>query len=85
MNALKVLDSLVHQAISGITIQSDNNDVVDLDVKKESDGYTIGAKLKISNVIGNNILKKDDGIYVNIKSTYDEGILSLYVNDNLIS
>lgn len=85
MNALKILDSLMYEAISGITIQASNTDVVDLNVRKELEGYVIGAKLNLSNVIGNDLIKKEDGLYFNVKSTYNNGTLSLYVNDKLIS
>ena len=85
MNALKVLDSLMYEAIKGITIQASNEDVVNLNVRKELEGYVIGAKLNLSNVIGNNLIKKDDGLYFNVKSTYNNGTLSLYVNDKLVS
>lgn len=85
MNALKVLDSLMYEAIKGITIQASNEDVVNLNVRKELEGYVIGAKLNLSNVLGNDLVKKDDGLYFNIKSTYSNGTLSLYVNDKLVS
>ena len=85
MNALKILDSLMYEAISGITIQASNTDVVDLNVRKELEGYIIGAKLNLSNVIGNDLIKKEDGLYFNVKSTYNNGTLSLYVNDKLIA
>lgn len=85
MNALKVLDSLMYQALSNMSIQANNTDVVDLTVRKESDGYVIGAELNLSNVAGNDLLKKEDGLYFNVKSTYNNGTLSLYVNDKLIS
>ena len=85
MNALKVLDSLMYQALSNMSIQANNTDVVDLAVRKESDGYVIGAELNLSNVVGNDLLKKEDGLYFNVKSTYNNGTLSLYVNDKLIS
>ena len=85
MNALKILDSLMYEAISGITIQASNTDVVDLNIRKELEGYVIGAKLNLSNVIGNDLIKKEDGLYFNVKSTYNNGTLSLYVNDKLIA
>ena len=85
MNALKVLDSLMYQALSNMSIQANNTDVIDLAVRKESDGYVIGAELNLSNVAGNDLLKKEDGLYFNVKSTYNNGTLSLYVNDKLIS
>ena len=85
MNSLKILDSLMYEAISGITIQASNTDVVDLNIRKELEGYVIGAKLNLSNVIGNDLIKKEDGLYFNVKSTYNNGTLSLYVNDKLIA
>lgn len=85
MNALRVLDSLMYEAIKGITIQASNEDVVNLNVRKELEGYVIGAQLNLSNVLGNDLIKKDDGLYFNVKSTYNNGTLSLYVNDKLVA
>lgn len=85
MNALKILDSLMFEAISGITIEPDNRDVVDLAVRKELDGYVVSAKLNLSNQLGNDLIKKEDGLYFNIDSTYKDGKLSLYVNGKLIA
>lgn len=85
MNALKILDALMYEAISGITIEAENNDVVDLAVRKELEGYIVSAKLKLSNQLGNDLIKKDDGLYFNINSTYKNGTLSLYVNNKLIA
>lgn len=85
MNALKILDSLMFEAISGITIQPSNTDVVDLSVRKELEGYVIGAKLNLSTAMGNELIKKEDGLYFGIKSTYSNGVLSIYANDKLIS
>lgn len=85
MNALKVLDSLMYEALKGITIQASNEDVVNLNVRKELEGYVIGAQLNLSNVLGNDLIKKDDGLYFNVKSTYNNGTLSLYVNDKLVA
>lgn len=85
MNALKILDALMYEAISGITIEPENNDVVDLAVRKELDGYVVSAKLNLSNQLGNDLIKKEDGLYFNIDSTYKDGKLSLYVNGKLIA
>ena len=85
MNALKILDALVYEAISGITIGVENEDVVDLAVRKKLEGYIVSAKLKLSNQLGNDLLKKDDGLYFNVNSTYKNGTLSLYVNDKLVA
>lgn len=85
MNALKTLDTQIYEAMQDVTITTSNTDVVDLNIKKGTEGYEIGATLNLSNVIGNDLLKKEDGLYFNVKSTYSEGILSLYVNDKLVS
>lgn len=85
MNALKILDGLVFKAISGITITPENNDVVQLAVRKELEGYIIAAKLLLSNAYGNELLKKDDGLYINVVSEYNSGTLTLKVNDKIVS
>lgn len=85
MNALKILDALMYEAISGITIESENNDVVDLAVRKELEGYVVSAKLNLSNQLGNDLVKKEDGLYFNVDSTYKDGTLSLYVNGKLVA
>ena len=85
MNALKILDSLMYEAISGITIEASNNDVVDLNVRKELEGYIVSAKLNLSNALGNDLIKKEDGLYFNVDSTYKDGTLSLYVNGKLVA
>lgn len=85
MNALKILDALMYEAISGITIEPENKDVVDLAVRKELEGYMVSAKLNLSNQLGNDLVKKEDGLYFNVNSVYDKGVLSLYVNGKLIA
>lgn len=85
MNALKILDGLMHQAISGITIGVENKDVVDLSVRKELEGYIISAFLKLSNALGNDLIKKEDGLFINIESEYDSGTLTLKVNGNVVA
>lgn len=85
MNALKTLDYQVYKALQGVTLTVSNNDVVALNVRKELDSSIISAKLNLSNTIGNHLVKKDDGLYFNVKSTYQNGVLSLYVNENLVA
>ena len=85
MNALKILDALMYEAISGITIEPENNDVVDLAVRKELEGYMVSAKLKLSNQLGNDLVKKDDGLYFNVDSTYKDGTLSILVNGKVVA
>lgn len=85
MNALKTLDGLMHEALMGITITPENKDVVDLSVRKELEGYIISAFLKLSNALGNDLIKKEDGLFINIESEYDSGTLTLKVNGNVVA
>nr|DAJ81370.1 MAG TPA: hypothetical protein [Caudoviricetes sp.] len=85
MNALKTLDGLMHEAISGITITTENKDVVDLNIRKELEGYVIAAKLLLSNVYGNELVKKEDGLYISVTSEYENGTLTLKVNDKIVA
>lgn len=85
MNALRILDGLVQQALSNMTILAESKDVIPLVVRKEAGGYVIGASLKLSNVFGNDLIKKDDGLYFNVTSEYDAGILTLKVNDKVVA
>jgi len=86
MNALKTLDSIVHEAIEkqSISVEVENNDIVPLSVRKELNSYVVSAKLLVSNVIGNDLIKKEDGIYLAFSSTYEDGILTLRVNDKIV-
>lgn len=85
MNALKTLDGLMHEAISGITITTENKDVVDLNIRKELEGYVIAAKLLLSNAYGNELVKKEDGLYISVTSEYENGTLTLKVNDKIVA
>lgn len=84
MNALKILDSKVKEALSNMVIEVSNDDIVPLAVTKDSNKYVISAKLSLSNTDGNQLLKKSDGLYFSIDSEYADGILTLKVNGNII-
>lgn len=86
MNALKTLDSLIHESIEKqeITVGVESNDIVPLSVRKELNSYIVSAKLLVSNVIGNDLIKKEDGIYLAFSSEYTDGILTLKVNDKVV-
>ena len=85
MNALKTLDNLVFEALQGLVINPANKDVVPLEITKTSNGYNIGASLSLSNVLGNQLTKKSDGLYNNVKLDYVDGLISLTVNDSIVS
>lgn len=83
MNALRILDSLINQAINNCNIEAKNTDTVDISIIKEQNKTTISAQVKASSETGNDILLKNDGIYHNIDSEYENGILTIKVNGNV--
>lgn len=85
MNALKTLDSLIYDTVQEFVISPSNKDVVPLEVTKTDNGYIIGASLSLSNVQGNQLTKKADGLYYNTKLNYDDGLITLTINDAIIS
>lgn len=85
MNALKILDGLIQEALSDHVITTEDKDIVPLVVRRERDGYVIGASLRLSNVFGNDLIKKEDGLYINVTSEYDKGTLTLKINDRIVA
>lgn len=85
MNALKTLDSLIYDTVQEFVISPVNKDVVPLEITKTDNGYTIGASLSLSNVQGNQLTKKNDGLYYNTKLNYDDGLITLTINDAIVS
>lgn len=86
MNALKTLDQLVHQAVVNAVLTSDNSqDVITLTVNKVDQGYIIDGKLDLSSQNGNQLIKKEDGLYYNVSTEYTDGILTVKVNGQIIS
>ena len=83
MNALKILDSLINQAINNCNIEPKATESVDITINKEVDKTTISAKVKLSSEPNNDILIKNDGVYHNIDSEYKDGILTIKVNGNV--
>lgn len=83
MNALKILDSLINEAINNCHYESEDSETVKIDIKKEPEKTTIKAWVKISPEPGNDIIAKEDGIYHNIDSEYENGILTIKVNGNI--
>ena len=83
MNALRTLDSLINQAINNCNIQPKSTNTVTVDVIKEPTKTTISAQVKLSTDPTNDIQVKDDGLYHNIDSEYENGILTIKVNGNV--
>lgn len=85
MNALKILDEKIHEAISGISFTVENDDVIELSVEQDCNDTKLMAKLLLSNADGNDLIKKDDGLYYNVSTTYESGVLTVYVNGKIAS
>ncbi len=79
MNALKTLDGLINQAINNCNIVPKNTDSVNLDIVKEADKNTISANARV----GGDIIINSNGIYHEVNTEYDNGILTVKVNGNI--
>lgn len=85
MNALKILDSLIYEALQEFIINPANKDIVPLEITKTENGYNIGASLMLSSQNGNQLSKRADGLYINGNLEYDDGQVTFKVNDNIVS
>lgn len=83
MNALKILDSLINQAINNVNIQAGETNTTKVTIVRESDKTTIYADVKIAKETGNDIVAKDDGIYHRVDTEYADGILTVRVNGEI--
>ena len=85
MNALKILDGLVNEAINNCNLEVESSRTVNLRLSKGATANVLTAKVKVSTENGNQIVEKDNGIYCNISVDYDSGVLTIRVNGNIIS
>ena len=86
MNALRILDAKLHTYISANTPSVRNEDeAVYLSLTEELDSYVLAATLKLSTQGGNQISKKTDGLYSCVKTTYEDGVLTLLSEDTVVS
>lgn len=85
MNALKILDSLINEAINNCNLEVEDTDTVDLTINKQTTKTVLSADVKISTNDGNGIQAKNDGLFYKLETEYENGILTVKVNDNIIS
>lgn len=69
----------------GVSLESDNTGNVKLDICETDTGFLIKGQVKISDNFGNRIINKNDGIYLDVRSDYSDGVLTLRVNDTIVS
>lgn len=80
MNALRILDSLIDEAINNCNIQGSETSTASVKIHKYVDKTEVQVDVAVSSEQGNSIIIKPDGLYHNINSVYENGILTLYVN-----
>lgn len=86
MNALHILDDLVHRQISGNTPSVRNEDpAVSLGISQEQNSYVLSSSIKLSTQAGNQIVKNNDGLFSKAKTYFENGTLTFKVNDAIIS
>lgn len=85
MNALKILDSLINEAINNCNLEVEDTNTVDLTINKQTTKTVLSADVKISTNDGNGIQVKNDGLFYKLETEYENGILTVKVNDNIIS
>jgi hypothetical protein len=72
MNALQILDKVLHKYVSANVPSVRNTDeAVQLTLSQELDSYVIAAALKLSTQAGNQIIKNSDGLYSSAKTYYE--------------
>lgn len=86
MNALKVLDYYINEAIKYCRIRPTDTNTVDLTVNHYDEYNEIIADVKISKESGNGIIVKEDGLYHKVITEYSaDGVLTLKVNEEIVA
>lgn len=85
MNALKILDNLINEAINNCNLQGSTTSTAETTISKYKTETIIETNVLVSANEGNSLLVKSDGLYHSITSSYKDGILTLYVNGNVVS
>lgn len=85
MNALKILDSLINEAINNCNLQVEDTNTVDLSIDKYQERTVLTANVFVSRDAGNGIVARADGLYHKVVTEYENGVLTLKVNDNIVA
>lgn len=85
MNSLKILDSLINEAINNCHLESENTETVETKIDKYKERTVVSANVLVSTQEGNGIIVRPDGLYHKVESHYQNGVLTLYVNDNIVA
>lgn len=86
MNALRILDAKLHAYASANTPSVRNTDpAMDLRLTQELDSYVFSGRVNLSGMGGNQIKRNTDGLYFHTHFDYKDGVLTQYVNEQVIS
>ena len=85
MNALRILDTKLHDFISQNTLEVQQSDpIVKLKLTQGKNSQIIDAIMNLSSEAGNSLERKNDGLYINPDLEYDKGTLTFKINGKII-
>lgn len=85
MNALKILDNLINEAINNCNLKGSTTNTAETQINKYKSETIVETNVLVSANEGNSLIIKPDGLYHSVTSNYKEGVLTLYVNGNVVS
>lgn len=85
MNALRILDTKLHDFISQNTLEVQQSDpIVKLKLTQGKNSQIIDAIMNLSSEAGNSLERKNDGLYINPDLEYDKGTLTFKINGRIL-
>lgn len=85
MNALRILDTKLHDFISQNTLEVQQSDpIIKLKLTQGKNSQIIDAIMNLSSEAGNSLERKNDGLYINPDLEYDKGTLTFKINGKII-
>lgn len=85
MNALRILDTKLHDFISQNTLEVQQSDpIIKLKLAQGKNSQIIDAIMNLSSEAGNSLERKNDGLYINPDLEYDKGTLTFKINGKII-
>ena len=85
MNALRILDTKLHDFISQNTLEVQQSDpIIKLKLTQGKNSQIIDAIMNLSSEAGNSLERKNDGLYINPDLEYDKGTLTFKINGKIL-
>jgi hypothetical protein len=83
MDALAILDAVVKRLDK--TYEPVNEDIVPLEIITTDEKVVFKARLNVSQIDGNGLIKQDDGLFIKVEQDYVAGVLNLKINGTVVS